>query len=82
MKAIRRVECHGGIKIKSTLEIIKLKDKNSSMIEQVGSNDVHSDLKVKVNDTLRDYSILIDKIKGKITNGIVVGILRRLRVPN
>ncbi len=84
-KATRRVECYGGIKIKSTIEIIKgikLKDKNSSMIVQVGSNNVYSDLKVKVEDTLRDYSILIDKIKEKSTNGIVVGISPRLRVPN
>ncbi len=41
-----------------------------------------TDLKVRVEDTLRDYSILIDKIKEKSTNGIVVGILPRLRVPN
>ncbi len=45
---------------------IKLKDKNSSMIVQVGSNEVYSDLKVKVEDMLRDYSILIDKIKEKV----------------
>ncbi len=49
---------------------------------QVGSNDVSSDLKVKLEDKLRDYSILVDKIKEKSTNGIVVGILYRLRVPN
>ncbi len=48
------------------------------MIVQVGSNDVYSDLKVKVEDTLNDYSILIDKIKEKSTNRIVVGILHRL----
>ncbi len=36
------------------------------MIVQVGSNDVHSHLKVKVEDTLRDYSTLIDKIKKKV----------------
>ncbi len=29
-----------------------------------------------------DYSTLIDKIKEKSTNGVVVGILPRLRVPN
>ncbi len=52
------------------------------MIVQVGSNNVYSDLKVEVEDTLRDYSILIDKINEKSTNGIVVGILHRLRVPN
>ncbi len=52
------------------------------MLVQVGSNDVYSDLKVKVEDTLRDYHTLIDKIKEKRTNGIVVGILPRLRVPN
>ncbi len=48
------------------------------MIVQVGSNDIYSDLKVKVEDTLRDYSTLIDKIKEKSRNGIVVGILPRL----
>ncbi len=53
------------------------------MIVQVGSNDIYSDLKVKVEeDMLRDYSTLIDKIKEKCTNGLVVGILPRLRVPN
>ncbi len=31
---------------------------------------------------LRDYSTLINKIKEKSINGIVVGILVRLRVPN
>ncbi len=36
------------------------------MIVQVGSNDIYSDLKVKVEDTLRDYSTLIDKIKEKV----------------
>ncbi len=51
------------------------------MIVQVVSNDVYSDLKVKVEDTLKDYSILIDN-KGKSTNRIVIGILIRLRVPN
>ncbi len=84
-KATRRVECYGGIKIKNIIEIIKgikLKDKNSSMIVQVGSNDVYSDLKVEVDDMLRDYSTLIDKIKEKSTNGIIIGILPRLRVPN
>ncbi len=84
-KATRRVECYRGIKIKNTIEIIKgikFKNLNSSMIVQVGSNDVYSDLKVKVENTLRDYSILIDKIKEKSTNGIVVVILPRLRVPN
>ncbi len=50
------------------------------MIVQVGSND-YSDLKVKVEDMLRDYSIVIDKIKERSTNGIVVGILPRLKVP-
>ncbi len=45
---------------------------------QVGLNDIYSDLKVKVEDTLRDCSTLIDKIKEKSTNGIVVGILPRL----
>ncbi len=49
---------------------------------QVGSNDVYSDLKFKVDNTLRDYSTHIDKIKEKSTNGIVVGILPRLQVPN
>ncbi len=39
-------------------------------------------MKVKVEDMLRDYSILIDKIKEKSTNGIVVGILPRLRIAN
>ncbi len=39
-------------------------------------------MKVKVEDTLSDYSILIDKIEEKSTNGIDVGILARLRVPN
>ncbi len=61
LKATRRLECYGGIKIKSTIEIIKgikLKDKNSSMIVQVGSNDIYSDLKVKVENTFKDYSIL------------------------
>ncbi len=48
------------------------------MIVQAGSNDIYSVLKVKVEDTLRDYSTLIDKIKEKSTNGIVVGILPRL----
>ncbi len=48
------------------------------MIVQVESNYIYSDLKVKVEDTLRDYSTLIDKIKEKSTNGIVVGILPRL----
>ncbi len=48
------------------------------MIVQVGSNEIYSDLKVKVDDKLRDYSMLIDKIKEKSTNGIVVGILPRL----
>ncbi len=48
------------------------------MIVQVWSNDIYSDLKVKVEYTLRDYSTLIDKIKEKCTNGIVVGILPRL----
>ncbi len=84
-KATRMLECYGRIKIKSTIEIIKgikLKDKNSSMIVQVGSNDVYSDLKVKVEDTLKDYSTLIDKIKEKRTNEIVVGVSLRLRVPN
>ncbi len=52
------------------------------MIVQVGSNDVYSDLKVNVEDTINDYSIFIDKIKEKSTNGIAVGILPRLRVPN
>ncbi len=52
------------------------------MIVQVGSNDIYSDLKVKVEDTLRNYITLIDKIKEKCTNGIVVGILPILRVPN
>ncbi len=52
------------------------------MIVQVGSNNIYSDSKVKVEDTLRDYSTLIDKIKEKSTNGIVAGILPRLRVPN
>ncbi len=52
------------------------------MIVQVRSNDIYSDLKVEVEDTLRDYSTLIDKIKEKSTNGIVVAILPRLRVPN
>ncbi len=78
LKVIRRVECYGGIKLKSTIDIIKginLKDKNSSMIVQVGSNDVCSDSKVNVEDTINDYSILIEKIKEKSTNGIVVGIL-------
>ncbi len=60
----------------------KLKRINSSMKVQVGSNDIYSDLKVKVEDMLRDYSTLIDKIKEKSTNGIVVGILSRLRVLN
>ncbi len=49
---------------------------------QVRSNDIYSYLKVKVEDTFRDYSILIDKIKEKSTNGIVVGILPRLRDQN
>ncbi len=44
------------------------------MIVQVGSNDVYSDFKVKVDYTLRDYSILIDKIEEKSKTGIVVGI--------
>ncbi len=48
------------------------------MIVQVGSNNIYSDLKVKVEDTLRDYSTLTDKIKEKSTNGIVVEILLRL----
>ncbi len=39
-------------------------------------------MKVKKEDTLRYYSTLIDKIKEKRTNGIVVGILHRLGVPN
>ncbi len=46
LKATRRVKYYVGIKIKSTIEIIKsikLKDKNSSMIVQVGSNYVYSD---------------------------------------
>ncbi len=50
------------------------------MIVQVGSNNIYSDLKVKVEDTLRDYSTLTDKIKEKSTNGIVVGILLRLNL--
>ncbi len=48
------------------------------MIVQVGSNDIYSDLKVKVEDTLRDYSTPIYKIKEKSTNRIVVRILPRL----
>ncbi len=85
LKAKRRVECYGGIKLKSTIDIIKglkLKDKNSSMIVHVGSNDVFSDSKVNVEVTINNYSILIDKIKEKSINGMVVGILPRLRVPN
>ncbi len=68
-KATRRVEYYGGIKIKSTIEIInciKLKDKNSSLIVKVVSNDCYSDLKVKVEDMLRNCSTLIDKIKEKV----------------
>ncbi len=48
------------------------------MIVQVGSNNIYSDLKVKVEDPLKDYSTLTDKIKEKSTNGIVVVILLRL----
>ncbi len=84
LKATKRVECYGWIKIKSTIEIIKgikFKDITVQWV-QVGSNDVYSDLKVKVEDTLWDYSTLINKIKEKSTNGIVEGILPRLRVPN
>ncbi len=35
---------------------IKLKDKTRSLIVQVGSNDVYSDLKVKEEYMLRDCS--------------------------
>ncbi len=48
------------------------------MIVQFGSNNIYSDLKIKVEDMLIDYSTLIDKIKEKSTNGILVGILPRL----
>ncbi len=57
---------------------MNLKGINSSMIVLVGSNDIYSHLKIKVEDTLREDSILIDKIREKTTNGIVVGILPRL----